>query len=74
MESRGVYQTEATAYKDLGAMYYSKIAPLSHLNITGVIWYQGETNVGQGRAALDERQLDLLKEKWGEAFLVGTES
>lgn len=45
MESLGVYKPEATSWKDLGVMYYSKIAPLSHVGIAGVIWYQGESNV-----------------------------
>lgn len=66
MESFGVYKTEALSYTDMGAMYYSKIAPLSHTGISGVIWYQGESNVK--RASIYAMQLDLLKEKWGEAF------
>lgn len=62
----GVYETEALDYSDMGAMYYSKIAPLSKTGIAGVIWYQGESNAS--RASIYAMQLDLLKEKWGEAF------
>ena len=66
MISYGTYKEKATAFTDLGAMYNSKIAPLTHVKIKGVIWYQGETSVK--RADIYADQLDLLKEKWGEAF------
>ena len=66
MTAYGTYKENATAFTDLGAMYNSKIAPLTHAKIKGVIWYQGETSVK--RADIYADQLDLLKEKWGEAF------
>ncbi len=31
-------------YFQMTAMYNEKVAPLTHLNIKGMIWYQGETN------------------------------
>ena len=66
LEGLGIYKTEAVTYTDMGAMYYGKVAPLSHAGIAGVIWYQGESNAK--RASIYAREMDLLKEKWGEAF------
>ena len=66
MQSYGTYKETATAFTDLGAMYNSKIAPLTHANIKGVLWYQGETSVK--RADIYAEQLDLLKEEWGKQF------
>ncbi len=48
------------------ALYNGMIAPLVPFRLAGVIWYQGESNVG--RAALYARLFPLMIENWRSAF------
>jgi len=66
VKSYGVYTENPTEWNQLGVLYNSKIAPLSGLNIGGVIWYQGEGNISRSDIYGDE--LDLLKKEWGKIF------
>lgn len=66
VKSYGVYTENPTEWNQLGVLYNSKIAPLSGLNIGGVIWYQGEGNMSRSDIYGDE--LDLLKKEWGKIF------
>lgn len=47
-------------------LYNAMIAPLANVNIKGVIWYQGESNVG--RAKQYSRIFPLLIESWRKVF------
>ncbi len=53
--------------KGSGGMYNGMIAPLQPFAIRGVIWYQGESNVGNGLKYRDKME-DLIKgwrKTWG---------
>jgi hypothetical protein len=50
--SRNTFNTAGNLnYNQTTAMFNSKIAPLTNMNIKGFIWYQGENNVGDYNAA-----------------------
>ncbi len=55
-------------------LYNMKISPLSNMNISGLIWYQGESQVGKSMT-LFAKELDaFIKElskrfRWGESLL-----
>jgi sialate O-acetylesterase len=49
-----------------GILYSSLIRPLTALSIRGVIWYQGESNVGNSR--IYPELLDLMLAQWRDAF------
>ncbi len=71
--ARGIYKTEATfntatdKWNQLTAMYNSKIAPLSGMNIAGVVWYQGESNAKYAYGYY-EAALTALVEDWSALF------
>ena len=48
--------------------YTTRIAPIVPFGIKGVIWYQGETNVGESLYALKQR---ILVESWRSLWKVG---
>ena len=50
----------------LSCLYNAQIAPLTPFAMRGVIWYQGESNVG--RAEPYRRQLPLMVTEWRKAF------
>jgi sialate O-acetylesterase len=54
--------------KGSGGMYNGMIAPLMPVAIRGVIWYQGESNVGEGMAYRDkkERLIKGWRDIWGK--------
>jgi sialate O-acetylesterase len=54
-----------------GMLYNGMIAPLTHLPIRGVIWYQGESNADQGRAPLYGRIFRDMIEDWRRQWGVG---
>ncbi len=54
-----------------GMLYNGMIAPLTGLGIRGVIWYQGESNAGQGRAGLYGRIFSTMIEDWRRQWGVG---
>ena len=51
-------------------MYNGMIAPVEPLAIRGVIWYQGEANVGQGLKYLDKMRalIEGWRKVWGYDF------
>ncbi len=56
--------------KSSGKRYNAMIAPLQPFAIRGVLWYQGEANVGQGMKYFDH-QKDLIegwRKTWGSDF------
>jgi sialate O-acetylesterase len=54
--------------KGSGRKYNAMIAPISKFPIKGVIWYQGESNAGQGMAyvALKEQLIKGWRKFWGK--------
>lgn len=60
----------AIRFKPMG-LYNAMIAPLHNMTIKGLLWYQGESNVGQ--AQLYDKQLEALiyswRASWGEEAL-----
>lgn len=50
----------------LTGLYNAMIAPLGTLNVTGVLWYQGESNTGN--AASYEELLRLMISDWRDRF------
>ena len=56
-------------YTDMTGLYNSKIAPLTNFRLAGAIWYQGETDLGNGYApALYMQLLELLQDTYTSAF------
>lgn len=56
-------------YYDMTANYDLKIAPLAPFNITGMIWYQGETDVIlQWKNGRYSRAFDLMQRSYSELF------
>jgi sialate O-acetylesterase len=54
--------------KGSGEMYNAMIAPISRFPVKGVLWYQGESNMAQGMAYRDKKEL-LIKgwrKFWGD--------
>lgn len=49
------------------ALYNTKIAPVTNMNIRGVLWYQGCSDEGYG-AEFYEKALEKLVNGWSEAF------
>ena len=58
------------AGKNGGGMYNGMIAPLTPLPIRGVIWYQGESNVGIGLKYYDKMKalIEGWRKVWGYDF------
>lgn len=53
------------------ALYNAKIGPLKGYNVTGTIWYQGESNSSEPE--IYDRALSLLQKDWSETFGFGEE-
>ena len=49
-------------------LYNAMIAPLGPLPLTGVLWYQGESNAGERDAAVYADQMRALTGSWREQF------
>lgn len=61
-------------FNQVSAMFNCKIAPLSNFYIKGILWYQGENNVGNEVAGQYYRSaLGLLAEDWSAWFNEGKE-
>ena len=61
-------------FNQVSAMFNSKIAPLSNFEIAGILWYQGENNVGNEVAGQYYRKaLSLLAKDWSAWFNGGDE-
>ncbi len=56
-------------YSDMTANYNHKIAPLTHLRPTGMIWYQGESDLMNGTSTENyARYFDLMQRSYTELF------
>ncbi len=54
-----------------GLDYNGMIAPLTKYNIAGVIWYQGEANVGNNNGSYSQlliNMIDSWRKKWNKEF------
>jgi len=52
--------------------YNGMIAPLQNVTIKGAIWYQGESNVGQGNASIYTCRFTKMLNQWREQWHQGT--
>lgn len=77
LKGRNVYKTETTLkvpgnWNLMTALYNTKLAPLAGMNIAGVMWYQGESNVkyalDNGENVFYEEALKTLAEDWAPLF------
>lgn len=56
-------------YNQITALFNSKIAPVTNMNIKGIIWYQGENNVGNEVAGeYYKNALNALMKDWSIWF------
>ena len=61
-------------YNQVSAMFNAKIAPLTKLYVKGILWYQGENNVGNVTAGQYYKDaLSLLMRDWSKWFNGGNE-
>ena len=49
-------------------LYNAMIAPLGNMPLTGVLWYQGESNAGENDAPRYAAQMENLVRSWREQF------
>ncbi len=77
LTDRRLYKSEQTLnvpgnWNLMTALYNTKLAPLAGLNIAGVMWYQGESNVkyaeDDGQNIFYEEALRQLAEDWAGLF------
>ncbi len=77
LSDRKIYKTEQTLkvpgnWNLMTALYNTKVAPLAGLNIAGVMWYQGESNVkyaeANGENIFYEEALRTLAEEFAPLF------
>ncbi|MBR7071299.1 MAG: hypothetical protein IKI29_03960 [Clostridia bacterium] len=77
LQKKGLYRTEqqmavAGNWNSMTALYNSKLAPLGGMNIAGVLWYQGESNIKyadtNGTNSFYEAALKQMAEDWGVLF------
>jgi sialate O-acetylesterase len=61
-----VMQTTPSTPPDLSTLYNGMIAPLTPMTFKGVIWYQGESNVG--RADLYSQLFPAMIQDWRRSF------
>ena len=67
-------QSGSQNFNQVSAMFNSKIAPLTNFYIKGILWYQGENNVGNEVAGQYYRNaLGLLAQDWSAWFNEGKE-
>ncbi len=56
-------------YSDMAANYNHKIAPLTHFRPTGMIWYQGESDLMNGTSTENyAKYFDLMQRSYSELF------
>lgn len=60
-------ENEQNVYYDMTANFNQKIAPLANFSISGMIWYQGETDLMFGNTQYD-KQFDLMQKSYSELF------
>ncbi len=62
-------EAERSIYYDMTCNFNLKIAPLSHFRPSGMIWYQGETDVIFGKTPEQyEMMFDLMQRSYSEHF------
>lgn len=67
-------QLKKQGFNNTTVLYNMKIAPIANMNISGFVWYQGESQVGKNMS-LFAKELDaFIKEytkifRWGESIL-----
>lgn len=68
-ESNWVTEGKSTdfVFNQSSALYNMKIAPLTNMNISGLVWYQGETNVGKSMT-LFAKQFDAFIKDFSKQF------
>lgn len=74
LTSRGEYveksewkEDEQSVYYDMTANFNQKIAPLLNFRISGMIWYQGESDLMLGNTQYD-KQFSLMQKSYTEYF------
>ena len=60
-------EDEQSIYYDMTANWNGKIAPLTRFSISGMIWYQGESDLMLGNTQYD-KQFDLLQKSYTDYF------
>ncbi len=77
LTDRRIYKTEQTLnvpgnWNLMTALYNTKLAPLAGMNVAGVMWYQGESNIkyaeDNGENLFYEEALRQLAEDWAPLF------
>ena len=58
-------------WNETGELYHYALADLMPFSLSGVIWYQGESNAREAEGRIYERQLRALIKKWREDFKDG---
>lgn len=62
-------ENKQNIYTDMTANFNTKIAPLSNLRVSGMIWYQGETDInGRWDSERFKRTFKLVQESYTEYF------
>lgn len=62
-------EAERSIYYDMTCNFNLKIAPLSHFRPSGMIWYQGETDIILGKSPEQyEMMFDLMQKSYSEYF------
>ncbi|MBR5233910.1 MAG: hypothetical protein IKW03_06840 [Clostridia bacterium] len=68
-EAESWNEAERSIYYDMTCNFNLKIAPLSHFRPSGMIWYQGETDVILGKSPEQyEWMFDLMQRSYSEHF------
>lgn len=60
-------ENEQNVYGDMTANYNQKIHPLRYFRPSGMIWYQGESDVGR-KAETYGRAMDLMQKSYADLF------
>ncbi len=60
-------ESAQSIYYDMTANFNQKIAPLKNFRISGMLWYQGETDLITGNTRYDDA-LDLLQQSYTDLF------
>ena len=62
-------ENEQNIYGDMSANFNSKIAPLSNFRVSGMIWYQGESDINSNwNSERFKRTFRLIQESYTEHF------
>ena len=69
-EAAKLLKNEPWATDQPGIIYHAMVAPLTHFNIAGVIWYQGETNTANPLTykELFSTLIKTWRSEWGYEF------